>query len=445
MHQILKPRIAHWAGIALTAWLMVGAYLEFPLVLGRFYVPGIMLVLIAPVMAVLFRHDIKRSDLQFFTLFVLLSLASIAFSPGTQFLFNKLKGAAQLFFSCGLMILIFKSYKRTGGTTLYWCCVIAALGIGSGMLLEFFVPAVKAVNDQLRGRLYDAGDSGFGFGIYDNTHRDEDMVGRDRATFLTSEPSCAAEGVMIFSICCLILRQDTRTIAVFAYANFCAFLTTGSPIIPLSLLTGFAALVRFNLWRKPIILILGACILAFSFTVPRVREVLDRQIERLSLGIDEYGDLSIYSRIGVPYLRALPNVARKAPIFGVGVGGKQMLDAWSTDILAENNPEFSVGTNAFVLVFLYFGLIGGTIYYWLVYRYVKSNRIRYPILFAIVWAAYGHTGGAIEAPRFWTYTGFLVSAFWCRSQSSSQMPGRLRPPAAQKITPSVEPLAPVPS
>jgi len=250
---------------------------------------------------------------------------------------------------------------------------------------------------------------------------------------------------MVFSICCLILRQDTRTIAIFAYTNFCAFLTTGSPVSLLSMIAGITALIRFNLWRKPIVLIIGALLLLSSFAIPGTREVFNKQIERLSDGIDEYGDLSIYSRLGVPYLRALPDVVTKAPVFGVGEGGKEVLADWSTDTLAALSPEFSVGTNAFVLVFLYFGLVGGAAYYWLFYRYLKANRIRFLVLFAIIWAAYGHTTGALESPRFWTNTGFLVSAFWCRSLRLTAASQTASEPATDVLAASAQRLAPLPS
>jgi hypothetical protein len=441
----MESKFRRWYEVALLIWVMIGAYLEVPLVLGENYIPGIMLVAIAPVLAFFLWRDFKRSDFIFFGSFVLLTLASIALSPGFDFLFDKLKGAAQLFFSCGLMLLLLKAVKRTDGTTLYWCSAIAALTIGTGMAVEFFVPAAKSINDQIRTEIYSAGNSSFSYGIYENATRDEGMVGKDRATFLTSEPSCAAEGIMIFSICCLILRQDTPTIAIFIYANFCAFVTTGSPVIPLSVLAGLMSLLRFNLWRKPILLILGASLLVFSVTVPRVREVLDKQIERLSDGIDEYGDLSIYSRLGVPYLRALPTVVNRAPIFGVGEGGKNVLAEWSTDSLVGISPEFAVGTNSFVLVFLYFGLVGGTAYYFLFYSYLRANQIRFRFLFGIIWAAYGHTNGALESPRFWAYTGLLISAFWCRSVWPPRSLLRTLQPIPDAIQVVVEPLSSVPS
>ena len=133
-------------------------------------------------------------------------------------------------------------------------------------------------------------------------------------------------------------------------------------------------------------------------------------------GIDEYGEQSIYSRIGIPYLRALPKVIDRAPVFGVGVGGKRVLTDWADDSRADESEEWSVGTNAFVRVFLFYGLLGGLVYFWLFYRYLKANRIRYLVLFAGVWCVFANTTGALESPRFWTYTGFLVSAFWWRSQ-----------------------------
>jgi len=428
--------------MGLMIWTLVGAYLELPLILGEGYIPGIMLVLAAPVMAVLVRRDIERRDLLFFASLASLAVVSIIFSPGLEFLSAKLKGAVQLLFSCGLMMLLVKASRRINAAVLYWCFVVAALVIGSGLLLEFFVPAVKDLNDDARERLYSAGDSGFGYAIYENTERDEAMVGRDRATFFTTEPSAAAEGIMVFSICCLILRQDSLTIAVFAYANFCAFLTTGSPVIPLSMAAGFIALVRFNLLRKPVVLILGASLMILTLAVPGVREVLSKQTERLIDGIDEYGDLSIFSRVGVPYFRALPTVAAKSPVFGVGVGGKEILDAWRTDNLRWGSLEFAVGTNAFVLVFLYFGLVGGSIYYWLFYRYFKAIGIRYLVLFAIVWAAYGNTTGALESPRFWAYTGFLVSAFWYRSQRTVSTRGKLIQAPLLELGSCIEPAAP---
>jgi len=406
--------------------------------MGANYIPAIMLVLAAPVLMIRFLPTIVKSDIMFIGGFFLITAMSVIASPGWEFLGDKLKSSLQICFSCCLMLLILKLCAKTGPKALYWCFCFSSVTIAIGLLLEFFSPALKQLFNNIREVLYAAENTGFNYSLYDNLARDISMVGRDRASFLTTEPSAAAEGVFILSNCCLILRRDFVAVVLFAFANFAAFFTTGSPVAIASLGGGLLTLATFDLWRKPMILILGCVLLCIGFAIPQARDIVAGQIERFQGGVDELGEQSIYSRIGFPYMKALPSMVERAPIFGVGVGGKKVLVEWSDDARASLTDEFSVGTNALVRIFLFYGLLGGVLVFLIVYIYLKRLNIKHLALLAGIWCFYANTTGALEAPRFWTYNAFLIGAFYCAARQPALR--RIRklnnaPPAGFKAMP----------
>jgi len=419
-----------WFNIAMLLWLIVGAYLEIPLPVGANYIPGIMMVLAAPVLMVRCMRTIVKNDIVFIGGFFLLTALSIIASPGWEFIGDKIKSSVQICFSCCLMLLILKSCEKMSPRALYWCFCLSSVTIASGLLLEFFSPGLKQICSSIRDVLYAAENTGFNYSLYDNLARDIAMVGRDRASFLTTEPSAAAEGVFILSNCCLVLRRDPLAVVLFAFSNFAAFFTTGSPVAVASLGGGLLTLVTFDLWRKPMVLILGCLLLCMGFAIPQARDIFAGQLQRFQGGMDELGEQSIYSRIGFPYMKALPSVVERAPVFGVGVGGKKVLVEWSDDSHAIVTDEYSVGTNALVRVFLFYGLLGGVLFFSIAYIYLKRLRIRHLVLLAGIWCFYANTTGALESPRFWTYNAFLIAAFHCASRTPLRRSIRNRQDAA---------------
>jgi hypothetical protein len=413
--QASRKNVANLVNIALLMWMILGVYLEIPLPLGRAYIPAILLVLTAPFLAVRFVRKIGKTDFVFVGCFFLLTVLSIALSPGWDFIGDKLKSSVQIMFSCCLMVLMVKLCEGTGSKALYWCFCISAVTIAVGLLLEFFIPGLKQLFNNIREVIYAAENTGYSYNLYDNLTRDISMVGRDRASFLTTEPSVAAEGIYILSNCCLIIRRNPFTIVLFAFVNFAALFTTGSPIVVASLLGGLLTMICFDLWRKPVLLVLGCVLLGMGFAIPQVRDIFSRQIERFEGGVDELGEQSIYCRIGFPYFQALPTVLERAPLFGVGVGGKKLLVQWSDDSRADLNDEFSVGTNALVRIFLFYGAFGGALFFVTVYIYLKRIHVTQLALLAGIWGFYANTTGALESPRFWAYTALLIAAFRCAS------------------------------
>jgi hypothetical protein len=103
----------------------------------------------------------------------------------------------------------------------------------------------------------------------------------------------------------------------------------------------------------------------------------------------------------------------------VGVGGKKMLVQWSDDFRADLNDEFSVGTNALVRIFLFYGAFGGALLFVTVYVYLKRIHVSHLALLTGIWGFYANTTGALESPRFWAYTALLIAAFRCTSSSAS--------------------------
>jgi hypothetical protein len=364
-------------------------------------------------------QKISKNDLVFVGCFFLLTLLSIVLSPGWDFIGDKLKSSVQIIFSCCLMVLMVKLCEETGSKALYWCCCISSATIATGLLLEFYIPVLKQLFNDVRGVLYAAENTGYSYNLYDNLARDISMVGRDRASFLTTEPSVAAEGIYILSNCCLIMRRNPFTIVLFAFVNFAALFTTGSPIVVASLIGGLLTMVCFDLWRKPLILVLSCLLIGIGCTIPQARDIFSSQIERFEGGVDELGEQSIYCRIGFPYFKALPTVLERAPLFGVGVGGKKMLVQWSDDFRADLNDEFSVGTNALVRIFLFYGAFGGALLFVTVYVYLKRIHVSHLALLTGIWGFYANTTGALESPRFWAYTALLIAAFRCTSSSAS--------------------------
>lgn len=406
------PEQSRWMGFhaIVLVFLFLAIYLEVPLFLTEtFYVPGFLTVFSIPVLIVINRKDLFKSDAIFIAKIVFVLLMTAFFSPGIAYLGHKLSGVAQTTVAIIAGILLVKEMIRLERDTVvkifYWLSLL--LLVGTVLEVSGFL---GGLSDSFREVVYRQG----GYGIYTNEERDLALAGFNRPKFFTSEPSLLAIGFFVFSISWLLLASCMRSWLLFMIATMFMFYLTASPVLLVSVLTSLCIMFLRskrgrNILSRNMVIVLGAIIvLVASFLIlGSLFEQINQRFISAGLGVHTYEISSENLRMVFPYLTAM-DVLGSSPFFGVGISGKEVIGSFSTLPIA---PGDAFGNNNLAALFIYMGFFGAFLFVMTFYRYLgRFLPPFYLLILVILVLSLTQMGGGFESPRFWGYVFIFIGA-----------------------------------
>jgi len=403
-------------------------YTEIPLAItGSFYIPAFITILLVPILFIVNRKYIFKSDLDFLLRVVAVFLLSIFLSPTTSYLPHKLFSAfPQVTLAIVAGILFQKIILRLEGSrvekVLFRICLVLLVGV----FLEN-IGLLRGVSDTFREFVYTSG----GYRVYDGDERDISLAGFIRPKLFTSEPSLLAIGFFAVSSSWLILTPMKKSWMVFILGTLIMYLMLPSPILIGSLLLSFIIIFLSKVAsRRAFVnniiifsLILLLVVLYFSFNGGG--SIGSRLSHALSSS-DSYAITSSNMRITFPFI-TLVDVLGASPLFGLGIGGKDAVVNYSS--LPFNDASIIIGNNAFVMMFLYLGIVGGGLFLWALYKYVnKYLYIPQIILLMIIVFVLMQFMGGFVTPRFWGYVLLFIAIIRKRAEILQRSFGQVNKP-----------------
>lgn len=378
---------------------LLGLYLDVGAEISDgFRIPSILALAVLPLMVPLAR--VRGRDLWLILTVVFLAVIAIPFAPGEAVVERRALAILQLMVALlgGIAVARLMVRMREGvlERLLLWLwfaiVLLAALeGLGIG----------GAISDQFREAAF-----GEGVRLDDSYYRDLELLGRSRPAVFTAEPSYAYLGFIVFSTAWLLVRYSWSRAFVLLAANVLMLVLMGSPLFLLAVLAITLVSIASS-ERKAIGSSVGG--LVAIATVGTVYlfggDIVDLLIERLDVS-DIEGYSSAHVRIVYPIL-ALIDVTSVSPVFGLGLGGEVNLEQYSRFPFSYLE---AAGTNAFILLLITMGPVGGLILTYVLVRYWRQEWTTRALLalFLFLFVA-AQMGGSVTL-RFWGYVFVLIGA-----------------------------------
>ena len=396
-----------WFRTSLLIAVAVASYLSVPLVSGgRLLVPSVATVALMPLLFLTVRRSITTADIVFLLKIVFLLLLSIVLSPGHEYTTLKLLSLVQCCLAIMVLVMTVRLMREIHRESLERALVVLWLLVVVGAILEV-TGVIREVSDTFRTWAYQGV-----FTIYNGDERDVNLVGWLRPKLFSTEPSHVSKLFIVAINSWLLVRVTPTKVVIVIAATALMFLIMGSPMFIVStaitvaiLLWNRRASLRSRVSMIVVALMIGALFVAYfgQSTVSTVEARVDRigdtapgeQLERQSENL----------RVVYPYVTLLDTWSRW-PVFGVGFGGKEVVMEHS--VFQGVDPKFAIGTNATGELGTFLGLMGGTLFLWLLMRQVKQTGARRLGLMLAILAMFSQLMGGIASFRYW---GF-VAIFW---------------------------------
>lgn len=395
-------------------------YTEIPLfITDTFFIPSFLTVFSIPFFALFCRRDIYKSDALFLLKIAGVLLLSVILSPGKAYIGQKLIGVLQTTVSITAGILLLKLIEPIEKKTLEKVLFIILIVLFIGSLLEIS-GLIKGLSDSFREAVYKGG-----YKVYENETRDISIVGFSRPKLFTSEPSLLAIGFLVIANAWLILAFNRKNFLLAVFATLVMLYITGSPILVISLLV--SVIIIFMRIKKAtnriyivaIAAVFLAPIIMFLYLTTEFGVFLTNRMQSSVVQAGTFNITSENLRMVFPYL-TLVDIMRASPLFGIGISGKEIIEAYSTLPIA---PEYAFGNNNFATLFIYLGIVGSTLFIFVFRGYLMRKGIGNIFLLAVVIAGLAQSMGAFESPRFWGYI-FLIIAVMGKSSGKINYPQR---------------------
>lgn len=213
----------------------------------------------------------------------------------------------------------------------------------------------------------------------------------------------------------LLVRVTWRKALVVAGATVAMLVIMGSPMLLVSAAITLA-IVAFNprqhlrsrVATVAVVMLVGACVGAFfasstfSTAVTRVESVASSS--ETEQGNEANAD---ERRILVPY-QVLADTLVRYPIFGAGVGGKEVIADERN--MAMNSSTLVIGNNALAAFGIFLGLIGGALFFYLLFQEMRHTGVRRLMLMAAMLLLFSQLMGGIDTFRYWGFIALLWGA-----------------------------------
>lgn len=403
---VVKP------SMVLFAIFIVDMYLEIPLLIStNVVIPGILMLFAIPFVVLVVKARIEKTDVFLLLQVMSITFASILFTSRIGFINVLLIKIVQFVVSVSTGLLLFKLMDNISLIRQRKMYLILSFTLLIGCFLEVHIGLFKGISDAFRS-IYE----GTMYNPYDNSNRDVDLTGFERPKFFTSEPSLAALGYMIFSTAYLLLTISTSRFVLVLIMDLMFVVVSGSPINFLNILIWTVLYIyQFPITQRTIGIGLASVtgLFLISWQGGIFNKILESAINRI---IEEtfLPSSSLFGRLYIPYVEALPAALHNNWAFGVGYGGKDVLALldYANSVI---KLESETGSNAFARFFIYFGIVGGALMLRCFYSYCRKKEITEIKLLLFIWTIYSQAIGSMESPRYWAYIFLLIGVFRARA------------------------------
>ena len=398
--------------------LAVCTYLQVPLMSGdRLIVPSFPTVALLPLLFLLVYRDITFNDGLFLGKVTLVLLLSIGLSPGYQYIDEKFLSLVQCVMAVGVAILMVRLMHQVHNVALERTLLALWSLIMVGVLLELF-DVIRGVSDAFREWAYASQ-----YSVYEHDLRDMGLVGWSRPKLFSVEPSHVTKFFVASVNAWLLVRVTWIKVAVATAATLGMLVIMGSPMLIVSAAMTFLIVMwvsRVGIGAR-VAMVFAAILLALSFGVFYGSGTLSIVGERLA-SIGDPGQTisarpsSEQQRVVIPYV-TLVDTWLRSPLFGVGIGGKEVVAEETT--LRLNNPTVALGNNAFAEIGVYLGLVGSVWFIALLWAQFRRSGVRRIGILAILIALFSQLMGGVVSFQYWGFIALIWGALAVADRNAS--------------------------
>jgi hypothetical protein len=397
-----------WWRMTLLVVISLCAYTQIPLLTGgRMLVPSFPTVALTPLLLLTVWPNISKSDGVFLPKIAFVLLLSLAFSPGHEYVGEKFFALIQCCMAIGVAVLIVRLMQQIRRELLERALLVLWLLIVAGAALEV-LGVIGAISDSFRVWAY-----GDAYTLYGSDLRDINLVGWPRPKLFSVEPSHVTK-VFIASInAWLLVRVSWAKVATVAGATLVMLVIMGSPM----LLASVALTLLILMWdrraslRARVTMILSTLLIAVLFGVyyggssysavaARLTNVGEPTVsQRRSRGSEE-------GRLIYPYVILIETWSRW-PLFGVGLGGKEILADQSK---TGASREAAMGNNVMAEMGTYLGSVGAVLFLYALMMQAVHSGVRRVGLFLLIIVLFSQLMAGMESFRYWGFIALLWGA-----------------------------------
>lgn len=400
-------RKLQWFRASLLVVLALSSYLSIPLISGgRLLVPSFLTVALAPLLFLTVRRSLSITDKVSLSKIVFVLLLSIALSPGYQYLTEKFLSLAQCFLALAVLLMTVRLMQQVRSHVLERALLVLWLLIVAGSILEV-TGVIRDISDGFRTWAYEGI-----YAIYDSDERDLSFVGWLRPKLFSTEPSHVTKIFIAAINSWLLVRVSGTKVAIVAAATVAMFFIMGSPMLIVSVAITLVILVwnRHARVHARVSMVFAALVIGTLFVAffgESTLSTLTTRIERIgdTESDEELSRTSENLRVVYPFVTLVDTWSRW-PVFGVGIGGKEVVMEHS--VFRGVDPKFALGTNATAEFGTLLGLFGGTWFIWLLMKQASQTGVRRVGLMLVIAAMFSQLLGGMETFRYW---GF-IALFW---------------------------------
>lgn len=387
----------------------LSTYLNIPLApSGRLLVPSVTTVALIPLIWLAVRRNFAVRDKIFLLKLTWLLLLSIALSPGYNYISEKFLSLIQFCLALGVTFLTVRLMLHLRPEVLERSLLVLWLLIVVGSLLEV-ADVIRGLSDAFRVWAYEGI-----YTLYTSEDRDMRFVGLVRPRLFSTEPSHVTTIFIVSINAWLLVRLTLARLAVAIAASAVMFLLMGSPTYIASAIITLAIVLtdaRTTVDSRVGMLLVGMLIGVFA-----VVHFGDSVIASLASRLDRIGDRTMTGQVSLssenlrvvyPFLTLIDTWSRW-PIFGVGVGGKELV--MENSIFPHVDPRFAIGTSAVAELGIYLGLLGSVLFVWLVKNALTSMGVRRLTVMFLTGALIMQLQGGIESFRLWGFVALIWGA-----------------------------------
>lgn len=394
------------------SFLCLNVFTEVSLpITSSFYIPSFFLLLCIFPMYYLVKSTLLRADYDFVFLMFLFLLVSAVAAPNWEDINSRFNGVLQMTIALLMFVLtikllgLFTAVEKERFFIWFARCVVFFT------FLEY-IDVIKSLSDQFREMAY----TGQGYLAYDSDERDLALGGAIRPKVFTAEPSLVAIGFFVSAVCAFYANKSMRVFVEIFILTVIEYYFLNSPIALAAIVCIFPFVIYQRRGGFIGTLVVVMTLLSFSFYGSSFSDRLIRfspsEIFSTATSFDTANEKSERLRLVYPYIAALDAISVN-PISGLGISGKRSLAIYSS---VSPIYEIAMGNNAFASIFIFFGVVGSAIFFWIILSYLKvrSGLDLYLLLTIFVFM---QTMGALESARLWVYLGLIVGCFGLRSRA----------------------------
>ena len=352
---------------------------------------------------------------------LVVSFFTLFFAPQPfKYFLERFKGFIHLTYSLIVCYYIFIYFRRFNPLIIAKIFKAITILIILGSLLENLLPPFRAISDAFRHFVFKQY-------IYESDLRDIILYGGLRPRLFTSEPSHVAKFFVLSEFIWFTLTIEKHKYIKLTIATLIALVSIRSPIIvlifPLAFLSETYLTFRIRIIqelkkfylsgivRKVTIYVTFFVFFLIIISFISARTLLSVRLQQFIQG----KDLSTLLRIVVPLVIGI-KIVSQFPVFGVGITGKELLMDSIAKIL--KSYGFIVHdqenlANAFWNFWMYFGIIGGAFILFILYKFLKSLKIKSIIFIVGSVFIFSQTMGGVVTIRWWfaCFMIFLITLY----------------------------------